>query len=260
MKYLKFIFATILGMFLIVSCGDEAVAPDTQNQAECFGFTQAEMATIGTLHNNYVTEVYQNVDFLNCDACADEVIAEFANLDVDLSGYGKTQEELIAGAELLYVELELIQFDLRNWQDHPFSPESYVHLTTIMEKMDVMGNYQDFITDMNDLQAIIDADVSLSCFDVELLTGTIEVAKSSAFLWLPRENGGLDFYSTSQEGKVELRWSWGRAAQADVASSAAFFMTMGVGGALGLLVPGSNAVIATGWALSTAIGSALGGL
>lgn len=129
-----------------------------------------------------------------------------------------------------------------------------------MEEMDEMSDYNDFVHQMNQLQLTVDSDVSLTCFDVELLTGTIEVAKNSAYLWLPRENGGLDFYSISQEGKVQPRWSWRNAARADVTASASYFMSLGVGAAAGLLVPGSNAAILGGWGLSAGISSALGGL
>ena len=200
------------------------------------------------------------MDFLNCDDCSDEVLEEFSKIDVDLSGYAKTKEELIAEAKTLYSELEAIQFDLRNWTDHPFTSESFVHLTTIMEEMDAMGNNDDFVSDMNQLQVVVDSDASLTCFDVELLTGTIEVAKNSAYLWLPRDNGGLDFYSISQEGKVQSRWSWRNAAKADVAASASYFMGNSVLWAVGAAVPGANAAILGGWALSAGIGSALGGL
>lgn len=176
------------------------------------------------------------------------------------TGVDKSKEELIEEAKVLYQDLKAIQFDLRNWTDHQFSSAAFVHLTTIMEEMDAMGNYNDFVSDMNQLQAVVDSDASLTCFDVELLTGTIEVAKNSAYLWLPRNNGGLDFYSISQEGKVQPRWSWRNAVKADVTASASYFMTLGIGGAIGIITPGTNAAILGGWGLSAGISSALGGL
>lgn len=256
MKYLNFIFTAILGMVLIVSCGDEEIKPDTQNQPDCLGLTKAEMATVGTLHNQYVTEVYQKVDFVNCNDCREEVLQEFANLDVDFSAFNKTQEELIDEARALYQDLEAIQFDLRNWQDHPFSQEAYAHLSSIMAEMDAMENYSDFVSEMINLQSIVDLDASLSCFDIELVTITIEVAKSSAYLWLPHSAGGLDFYSISQEGKVQPRWSWRNAAKADVAATAGYFMGVGVG----LIVPGANAAIAGAIGFASGFASAFGGL
>jgi hypothetical protein len=244
----------------ITSCDEDSVTLENTMEIDCVGFTKEELAKVGILHNQYVTEVYQKVDFLSCDDCSDEVLDEFAKIKVDLSGYGKSKEELIAEAKTLYSDLEAIQFDLRNWTDHPFSSESFVHLATIMEEMDAMGNYNDFVSDMNALQVIVDSDASLTCFDVELLTGTIEVAKNSAYLWLPRNNGGLDFYSISQEGKVQPRWSWRNAARADVTASAAYFNGMGIGLAAGLITPGSNAAILGMWGITSGISSALGGL
>ena len=256
MKYFKLFFTAIFGMFLIASCGDEGITPDLQNQPDCIGFTKAEMATVGTLHNQYVTKVYQKVDFVNCNDCSEEVLQEFANLDVDFSVFNKTQEELINEARALYQDLEAIQFDLRNWQDHPFSQEAYAHLSSIMAEMDAMENYSDFVSEMINLQTIVDSDASLSCFDLELVTITIEVAKSSAYLWLPQSAGGLDFYSISQEGKIQPRWSWRNAEKADVSAAAGYFMGVGVG----LIIPGTNAAIAGAIGFASGFASAMGGL
>jgi len=260
MKILKLFFIILFGVLALYSCDEDVSTLDNTSEIACIGFTKEELATVGTLHNQYVTEVYQKVDFLNCDDCSNEVLEEFSKIDVDLSGTGKTKQELIAEAKSLYSELEAIQFDLRNWTDHPFTSESFVHLTKIMEEMDAIDNYDDFVSDMNQLQAVVNSDASLNCFDVELLTGTIEVAKNSAYLWLPKNKGGLDFYSISQEGKVQPRWSGRKAAKADVTASASYFMGNSVLWATGLAVPGANAAILGGWALSAGISSALAGL
>jgi len=102
-----------------------------------------------------------------------------------------------------------------------------------MEEMDAMSDYKEFVHQMNKLQSVVDSDASLTCFDIELLTGTIEVAKNSAYLWLPRNNGGLDFYSISREGEVQPRWNWRNAARADVSASAGYFLRLGGAVALG---------------------------
>ncbi len=261
MKYFKFsVFAAILGMFLIVSCGDEGITPDTQNQPDCLGFTKAEMVTIGTLHNQFVTEVYQNVDFVNCNDCTEEVLQEFANLEVDFSAFNKTKEELIVEARELYQDLKSIQFDIRNWNDHPFSQEAYIHLSSIMTEMDAMANYSDFVSEMNDLQTLVDSDTNLSCFDIELVTIAIEVAKNSAYLWLPESAGGLDFYSISQAGKVKPRWSWRKAAKTDVSAAAGYFFSLAGVLATTTAAPPANATIGVGIGIASGVASALGGI
>jgi len=260
MKKFKLFFVLLIGTLAITSCDNEVASLDNSSKIDCLGLTKAELAKVGTLHNQYVTEVYQKVDFLNCDDCSNEVIDAFSKIELDLSGVGKSIEEVIAEALVQYQKLEAIQFDLRNWTNHPFSSKSFVYLTKIMEEMDVMVNYDDFLTNMIQLQGLVDSDISLTCFDVELLTGTIEVAKNSAYLWLPRNNGGLDFCSISRKDKVQPRWSWRNAAKADVAASASYFMGNSILWAAGLAVPGTNAAILGGWALSAGFSSALGGL
>ena len=261
MKFLKLFFVLIFGIFAFVSCDNKAVDLENSNEFECIGFTKAELATVGVLHNQYLTEVYQKVDFLNCDDCSDEIIEAFSEKKIDLTEIDKSKEELIAETEVLYHDLEDIQFDLRNWSEDPFSSASYVHLTTIMEKIDEMENHNDFVIEMNALQLIVESDASLSCFDVELLTGTIEVAKNSALLWLSEENGGLNFGAITHKGRVEQRrWSWRGAVKADVAASAVYFTSMGVGLAVGLITPGTNVAILGMWGITASLSSALGGI
>ena len=260
MKTLKLFCVFLFGAMTITSCDEDSPTLENITEIDCLGFTKEELATVGTLHNQYVTEVYQKVDFLSCDDCSGEVIDAFSEIEIDLTGVDKSKEELIEEAKVLFQDLEAIQFDLRNGTDHQFSSAAFVHLTTIMEEMDAMENYDVFVANMIQLQNIVDLDGSLTCFDVELLTGTIEVAKNSAFLWLSRDQGGLDFYSTSQKGKVQPRWSWRNAAKADVASSAVYFEAMGIGLAAGLIMPGLNSAILGMWALSSGMSSVLGGL
>lgn len=261
MKRLKLFFVLFFGILAITSWDEDTMNLDNTTQIDCIGLSKEELASVGILHNQYVTEVYQKVNFLRCDDCSDEVIDAFSEIEIDLTGVDKSKEDLIEEAKVLFQDLKAIQFDLRNWTDHKFSSEAFVHLTTIMEEIDAVENYDDFVADMIQLQDIVDSDGSLTCFDVELLTGTIEVAKNSAFLWFPKDQGGLDFYSICQEGKVKPRkWSWRNALKADTAAYAVYFESMGVGLAIGLITPGTNAAILGMWGLSAGMSSALGGL
>lgn len=259
MKYLKVSFPIILGILLIVSCAKESETTSIQKESNCIGLTKLELATVGTLHNEYVTKVYRNVDFNSCTDCTNEILQAFLNLDTGIPEIEENKEELLSKSNDIYQEIEAIQFDIRNWKDHPFSQESFIHLTSLMEEIDEMDNFTDFISNMNNLQNEVNADKNLSCFDLELLTGTIEVAKNSSYLWISRENGGLDFQSISQEGQATIRWSWRKAARADATASAAYFVGLGAANLL-LAAPGSNAVILGGWGIAAGFSSAVGGL
>jgi|GEM_PF-2306633 len=227
---------------------------------QCFGFTKEELKNVGKMHNEYVTSVYQTVDFRTCQGCDLEVINEFSKIDINLSQLEKTKEELILESKVRFEQLKDISFDLRQLNNHKFSQNSFDYLSQLMEEMDKIENYDDFVTNLVKLQSNIDEDISLSCFDWELLTGTIEVAKASVYLWLPKSLGGLDYYQLAHNGQIGSRWSWRNAAKADVAESATYFLGLGIGAAAGLFVPGSNVAILGGWALSAGLSSALGGL
>lgn len=86
MKILKLFFVILFGVFALYSCDEDTSTLDNTSEIECIGFTKQELATVGTLHNQYVTEVYQKVDFLNCNDCSDEVIDAFAEIELDHRG------------------------------------------------------------------------------------------------------------------------------------------------------------------------------
>ena len=148
-----------------------------------------------------MSQVYENFDFTNCNyVCKDEIVAAFSEIEIDLSGVNKTKAEILEEGEQVYEDMLAIEFDLTNWEDHPFSDAAYVHLTTIMQEMDQMESYIPFNAKMNQLLDVVDSDEQLTCFDVELLVGTIEIAKNSAYLWAPN---GLDYFSKAQKGNTE---------------------------------------------------------
>ncbi len=262
MRYLFLIFV-LLGLFAITSCDQEVNPSEEPIELDCVGFSKSELESVGTLHNQLVIEAYEKVDFLSCENCIDEVITAFSEIEIDLTGIDLSKNVIIEEAVLLYQNLSEIHFDLRNWSDSlPFSPESYQYLIILMEEIDAMENFYNFEVAMDYLQLVIEADNSLNCFDVELLTGTIEVAKNSAYLWTPVEHGGLNLYSIPHEGSTQSRvsWNWRRAVKGDVSASASYFLGMGIGLAAGLLTPGTNAGIIGMWAIGAGITSALAGL
>ena len=259
MKITNLFYLLLLTVFSFAACETAVEGDDNQPEPACNGFTQEELAFVGTLHNQYVTEAYRQVDFQTCDDCRGEIAAAFVQMEVDRTATEQTVEELIAEASLLYEELVPIQFDIRSWANHPFSATSYAHLSALMAAIDGAENYAQFLEQISALQLNVNSDATLSCFEVEMLTGTIEVARNSMQLWMPRQLGGLDYYSLPQGGN-ERAWSWRSAVKADATASAGYFTTLGTAAAAGLIIPGSNAAILGGWALSSGIMSAWGGL
>jgi len=260
MKQLIVLLNIIILIIFISSCETKEadMLLESRNQSECFGFDQSELQSVGILHNQYLSEVYQNIDFARSNDCRNDIIQEFMNLDVDFTSLNKTKADVVNEAVTIYDSIKLFQFDVRNWSSHPFSAESYSYLSTIMVKIDELQDYSSFVSEMTNLQNIVNNDNSLDCFTKELLNGTIEVAKNSLYLWTPEELGGLGYWDISHP-RISSRWSWRGAAKGDAITSAVYFNSMGAGLAIGLITPGSNAAILGMWAIGTAIGSALGG-
>lgn len=135
-----------------------------------------------------------------------------------MSGLGISLDSLIDFAVAVYDSLE--SYDIREWTNSPFNQTIHSYLSTIMDALDQSSSYQSFVSELNSLQNAARADNSLSCFDLEIILVSIEVAKKSAYLWMPRSMGGLGV-NLSSGNSVQLRWGWRRAAMADVASVAA---------------------------------------
>lgn len=74
MKLLKFSLILLLMSTLFLECDDETTLNSSQTDMECFGLTNSEIETIGGIHNQYLSEVYQSVDFSACTNCREDII------------------------------------------------------------------------------------------------------------------------------------------------------------------------------------------
>lgn len=259
MKILKFSFALFLAVTLFIACDKETTSTSIPSETElnCFGFTSSEIESIGTVQNQYLSEVYQAVDFSTCTNCRGDIIQAFKGIDADVSGLGISLDSLVNFAVTVYDSLE--SYDVRDWNNSPFNQATHSYLSSIMDALDQASSYQDFVNQLNSLQETARADNSLSCLDLEIVKGAIEVAKKSAYLWMPSSMGGLGINS-SGDNSIEFRWDWRKAIASDVASVAADMFSMAAVLAVTTVAPPANAAIAIGIGVSAAVGSALGGL
>lgn len=257
MKIFKLFFATLLGAITFVSCNKESIAPESTSRPDCFGFTSSELESIGTIHNQYLTQVYEAVDFTACNNCRDAIIEEFKRLDVDVSGLGISLDSLINQSVRIYDGLE--SPDIRNWSNSPFNQTTQSYLNSIMDAFDSATSYSGYLRSLSTLQTTVNNDNSLSCLDLEIINATIEVAKNSAYLWMPESAGGLNYYAIAHQNSVEPRWSWRNAFASDVASCAASMFELAGVLALTSVAPPANAAIAIGIGINAAVGSAIGG-
>lgn len=103
------------------------------------------------------------------------------------------------------------------------------------------------------------ASAELRGLDLDIVTGTIQIAKSSARLWAPAELGGTNYYAQYASRRRNERGGWKGAIYGDISGSASYFQGLGIGCALGW-APGGNVVILGGWAISAGIASAYAAL
>ncbi len=221
-------FFTFASAFFLFTCEEEPGTSLNTEALSCFNFTETELISIGDYHNRYLTQVYESVDFNSCDNCEEEITNAFKNLDIDVSGLGISLDSLINMAAKTYSNLE--STDIRTWTNSPFNQSTHNYLSAIMDELDYSSSHSDYVDRLDSLKLLVTGDNSIDCLNKEVIIATIEVAKKSAYLWMPVSMGGLDYYSLYQQNSIEFRrrpWSWKNAFTSDVASVGASMMEFG---------------------------------
>lgn len=247
-------------LFFLTSCENEPDASLDNVTLSCFGFTENELISIGTNHNRYLAEVYAAVDFDSCVNCEQEITTAFKSLDIDVSGLGISLDSLIDIAAKTYNNLESI--DIRTWTNPPFNQSTHNYLSAIMDELDYSSSHSDYVHRLDSLKVMVKSDNSIDCLNGEIIIATIEVAKNSAYLWMPVNMGGLGYYSLYQQNSIEFRgrpWSWRNAFASDIAAVGSSMMELAVLLAVTSVAPPANGLIALGIGVNAAFGSAIGG-
>jgi hypothetical protein len=261
MNKLIFIPVILIGLVLMYACTEDDFTPSEEPTSECFNFSPDELASVGTLHNQYCTEVVANNNFSDCGECREEIAQAFLNLDVDVSGLGISLEELVAMSVEMYESAIAYDFDIRNLEEHPFSEPAYNYIVNVTESILAIEEPESFSANMNDLIQQIQEDANLSCAEKELLTGSTHVAINSANLWAPQHLGGMGLLQDDNGGMSTERLWWKDALLSDYTSSAIYFARIGIAGViLGSSNPVSGTVILVGWGLTSALSSAMAGV
>lgn len=231
---------------------------------------------IGELHNQYIIAAYKKLNpnklklaqrTENVDGYREILIDEFENIEYDPTPLGITHESFIDRTILLTDSLSLYQYDVRNWDYTYVTPSAANFVGRILNESETAASLADVNQVLNTIES--DANAILSGVDLDIVRGTLEIARSSAYLWAPESEGGYDLYTktfgtppsgrNSSSNRVQLSW-WKRAFIGDVSASSQYFLGMGVGLAAGLATPGTNAAILGGWAISAGFGSAFAAL
>ena len=234
---------------------------DALPNAECELISKSNLTDLGELHNSIITNIYSQIDIAKCGDCEAEMSPMFLKMCDELGNGELKCQELLTFSLKSSKTLNEINYDFGLWKNHSFSEECFRYLSLIQDNIKLSESHDDFVNRLNLLEETIIEDHSVSCFDVNLLQGTIQIAKHSAYLWMPIDMGGLALNYVEHDG-LTLRngWSGDGAIAGDVAGSASYFTGLGTGLAVGLFVPGTNAAILGGWGFAAAGASLWGGV
>lgn len=265
-RIIAVVSATALAITTFVACNKSDNKIETSNQqlstmsASSCVTVDFNSADFGELHNQYVISLYNGVNFSNLNNAKTQILNNFKNMQVDASVFNMTEEDFKNSVLSVNQELSNHKYDLREWSNNPLANSNlYPYVVKILNEIDNITNLSTFNSKLNSIEQ--EAINNLTCSDLDLVLGTLKVAKSSAKLWAPTSMGGDGLFdNTFGNNPPQLLKGWKGAVVGDASGSAAYFTTMGIGMAVGWAIPGANVAILGMWALSAGVASATGAL
>ncbi|NIG56373.1 hypothetical protein [Chitinophaga sp. Cy-1792] len=209
---------------------------------------------IGALHNKHVITLLDNTQGL---PQVDDIIANgrifFTGIDfmpIESTNGGIFQRALITSNELAHVG-----YDFRNLPHPNVSANVKLYINNLLTALDNSNTFSEMLAAIDVIDN--DAQTNLTDADLDIIKGTCIIARYSAALWSPVSEGGLGYYDKAMQFSPVMRGGGGpgRFVIGDVSASAQYFTGLGIAASLGLGVPGANAAILGGWAISAGLGS-----
>lgn len=258
-----------IASFLTISCekeintisNDSATQPSFKSELTVIEFSDID--SLGYFHNqilmNAANSNHNSIEDLR-DHFTSTYFLEYCAPDYSM-------DDLFNITVAIHDTLREYDYDIRNWGNSPFNDNVLIHLDKIFLAIDDMEandqNYSSFESSLNQIALEVAADNNLSATEKNNLRGTISATKSSILLWAPRELGGLGLYEDLENGVYKTTglnsWSWASAGKADCGTSAVFWTAGAITWGVGLACPPAGLGILGAWAISTAVGSGMGG-
>lgn len=233
---------------------------------------------IGENHNRYLINAFKKIKESidkngtyrlsgnEQDVYREVLIADFETIDYNPALIGfPTYQSFLLDAVSWADTLSLYEYDINELSTNYLTQSAEVFVSEILSEIDHAGSLQEMQQKLQQIEAR--ANLSLHNIDLDIVMGTLEITKSSAYLWAPESEGGYDLYTITfgaapvSNGRVVESgccW-WKRAVKGDAVASASYFLRLGGGLAFGA-VPGTNMAILGGWGVSAAIGSGIAAL
>jgi hypothetical protein len=272
--FLAFVIASAISIF-IYSCKKDNNVQEEQKYVP-IDFSKVK---IGDLHNQYVTAAYNKIKSklnnglsqrsANAQQYYDIIVDEFSNIPYDPTPLGYTHTQFMTRAIQMTDSLSSFQYDVRNWNYSYVTQNASLYVGQILSEVEAATSLTDIYQRLSQIEA--NATANLTNVDFDIVKGTLEIARSSAYLWSPESEGGYDLLTktfgnspiggrANSSSRVQLSW-WKRALVGDISASAQYFLGIGIGGSISAaFIPGTNAVLLGGWAISAGLGSAAGAL
>jgi hypothetical protein len=266
MKNIKLIAGIFLCLIVtsvsFLSCGKKNV----HNDHPTYVNVNFKEMKIGENHNRYLINAFEKIKkSINKNGTyrlsgneQDEyrkmLIADFETIDYDPTSIGfPTYQSFLLDAVAWADTLRLYEYDINELSTNYLTQSAEVFVNEILSEIDHASTLQEMQQKLQGIEAR--ANVSLHNIDLDIVMGTLEITKSSAYLWAPESEGGYDLYTRTfgvapvsiSNGRVVESgccW-WKRAIKGDAVASASYFLRLGGGLAFGA-VPGTNVAILGG--------------
>ncbi len=233
-----------------------------ETRDNCSGLSENEISSLGNLHNGYLDTLFQKCKGVADSSLTDSLRAVAMRLNMNFSVIGRIKSEIIDSALSYASILSNANFKIDKIPSSFFYSIPVKNYTSkIIAVSDTSKNLVNFECGVDSIMHQAKIDLSLSCIELEYIEGIISISKGSYYYWAPTDKGGLNSGAFRSDQEISIRtWSWKKAFIADVASGATHMLGNAVVWSIGLATPGTNVAILSAWAISTAIGSAWGGL
>ena len=242
---------------------------------------------IGNLHNQYVISAFDKIKSrLSVQTFQDGqnsqqrnntnqeyyniIFQEFSNIPYDPTTIGYTHAQFMNRVAEMTDSLSMHQYDVRNWNYAYVTQNAANYVGQIISEIEAATSLSDIYQRLNQIE--YNATNNLTNIDFDIVKGTLEIARSSSYLWAPESEGGYDLLAKTFGINTSvlnnnspiitngLSW-WKRALIGDVSASSQYFLGIGIGGSISAaFIPGSTAVLLGGWAIAAGVGSAYGAI
>lgn len=239
-----------------------------QNNFNCSRrlFSDEEVNILGTLHNRFVLDAIAIISKDRSLQNKESIVSVFLDLYTPprIAGISSLEWNKFLRTYLNETIEKIKQTNGRNFAMFCNNTPEAAYADSIFNIIYRTSNLSNFYRSIDEIE--MQARRQLTNNSLEIVLGTISVAKASVYLWAPKSIGGLGTFDSITDlgfqitngGNPQAIWTWDGAVKGDVAGSMGYFAGLGVASVMGA-APGGNAVILVGWAVSAAIASVSGG-